>query len=106
TQYGVADDVPEGAPQMNAQAAAFYQQGMQAWAGGELVQAKTFFAQATQADPKAFQAYYSLGSIQERLGDAGALKSYEKAFQIVPEYERAIVAYGVLMARRGKTSEA
>jgi Tfp pilus assembly protein PilF len=105
-QYGVSDDLPEGAPQMNAQAAALYQQGMQAWATGDLAQAKTFFGQATQADPQAFQAFYSLGAIQERLGEAGALKSYEKAYQIVPAYERAIVAYGVLLARQGKTSEA
>lgn len=105
-QHGVADDLPPGAPRMNAQAAALYQQGMQAWATGDLAQAKAFFTQATQADPKAFQAFYSLGAIQERLGDPGALESYEKSFQIVPEYERAVVAYGVLMARGGKTSEA
>jgi Tfp pilus assembly protein PilF len=105
-QMGVPDKPPEGDIKMNAQAAAFYQQAMMLWANGDLQGAKASFVQATQADANAYQAYYSLGVIQERLGEAGALDSYEKSFEIVPKYERAMVAYGTLLAKRGKLSQA
>ena len=106
-QFGVADPVPEGAAQMNAQAAAFYAQAMVAWANGDLKQAQAFFKQSTDADPKAFQAWYSLGVVQERLGSGkSALASYEKAFTAEPEYDRAMIAYGMLLAKQGSLSEA
>ncbi len=107
-QYGVADPMPEGAgaKQMNAQAAAFYNQGMAAFAQGELKQAQAFFKQAAEADSEAFQAFYSLGVVQERLGSSGAATSYKKAFTIIPKYERAMVAYGLFLAKTGKLSKA
>lgn len=91
---------------MNAQAKGFYQQGMLAFANGQMLQAESLFKQATGADPKAYQAYYSLGVVQERLGRAGAAASYRKSFTLVPKYERAVVAYGLLLAKDGKVSEA
>jgi len=108
TQYGVAETMPPvaGATQMNAQAAALYSQGLAAFSQADLKQAQAFFLQATQADPKAFQAFYSLGVVQERLGAAGAAASYQKAFTIVPKYHRAAAAYGLLLAKRGKLSDA
>ena len=105
TQYGVADDIQ--GPKMNAQAAALYQQAMQAWAAGNLTQAEQLFTQATQADDQAFQAYYSLGVVQERLDKkSAALDSYHRAFEIVPEYDRAMVAYAMLMAKKGDLGKA
>ncbi|MCA9624944.1 MAG: tetratricopeptide repeat protein [Myxococcales bacterium] len=105
TQYGVADTVQ--GPQMNAQAAALYSQAMQAWSQGNLPQAEQLFSQATQADAKAFQAYYSLGVVQERLEKkSAALNSYRKAFEIVPEYDRAMVAHGMLLAKTGELGKA
>jgi len=105
TQYGVADTVQ--GPQMNAQAAALYQQAMQAWAAGNLTQAEQLFSQATQADPQAFQAFYSLGVVQERLEKkSAALTSYQKSFGIVKEYDRAMVAYAMLLARTGDLEKA
>lgn len=105
-QVGVADKLPDGAAKMNAQAFAHYQQGMQLWTNGDLQGAQTAFQQATQADPNAFQAFYSLGAVQERLGSAAALASYEKSFTAEPKYDRAISAYGLLQAQNGKLSEA
>ncbi len=42
---------------------------MQAFQSGDLAGAQTQFVKATQADPKAFQAFYSLGVVRERLGE-------------------------------------
>ncbi|HEY8943387.1 MAG TPA: tetratricopeptide repeat protein, partial [Polyangiaceae bacterium] len=63
--------------------------------------------QATQADSEAFQAFYSLGVVRERLGDTpGALAAYRQSATIVADYEPAIVAYAVLLARSGRPDEA
>jgi Tfp pilus assembly protein PilF len=106
-QFGVVDKVPEGAPQMSAEAMALYQQGMAAFAQGDLKQAQSFFTQATQADAKAFQAWYSLGVVQERLGSPSmAAASYKRSYDIVPKYESAIVGYGLALAKQGKVSDA
>ncbi|MCC6556865.1 MAG: tetratricopeptide repeat protein [Polyangiaceae bacterium] len=115
-QYGMSDtpssmrpyEVPAQAPRpaMNAQAATIYQGALQAFAGGDLVNARTLFQQATQADPTAHQAFYSLGVVQERLKDQGAGASYRQAFTLVPDYEPAIVAYAMLLARTGQLGEA
>ena len=114
-QYGMSDapssvrpgDVPDQArPTMNAQAAGLYQQGLQSFAGGDLVNAKAFFTQATQADPRAHQAFYSLGVVQERLRDAGASSNYRQAFTIIPDYEPAIISYAMLLSKKGSHSDA
>lgn len=93
-------------PAMNARAAALYQGGLQAFVTGDLAGARALFSQAAQADPRAHQAFYSLGVVQERLRDAGAGASYRQAFTIVPDYEPAIVAYAMLLARKGQLGEA
>jgi Tfp pilus assembly protein PilF len=93
-------------PQMNAAAAQAYRAGMQAFQNGDLAGAKAQFAKATQADPKAFQAFYSLGVVRERLGEEqSALTDYRQATLIVPDYEPAIAAYGILLARLGKPDQ-
>jgi tetratricopeptide (TPR) repeat protein len=94
-------------PAMNGSALTAYQAGMQAFQAGDLQGAKNQFVSATQADPKAYQAYYSLGVVRERLNEtSGALQAYRQATTIVSDYEPAIVAYGVLLARTGKPDEA
>jgi Tfp pilus assembly protein PilF len=94
-------------PKMNAAAEQLYRAGMQAFQTGEIDAAESQFEKATQADPKAYQAYYSLGVVRERKSNAtGALAAYAKAISVVPDYEPAIVSYGVLLAREGNTSEA
>jgi len=110
-QFGVGDQPTSGEaaqrPKMNAQAAQAYSAGMSAFQNGDLATARTQFTQATQADSEAFQAFYSLGVVRERLGDTpGALAAYRQSATIVADYEPAIVAYAVLLARSGRPDEA
>jgi tetratricopeptide (TPR) repeat protein len=101
---------PSAAPavgklQMNASAQSAYQKGVAAYSAGDLAGAKSAFQQAISADAKAYQAHYSLGVVQERLGDAGALTSYRQATTIQPDYEQGILAYALLVANKGSLSE-
>jgi len=111
-QYAVTDQPSSGAsaanrPKMNASAQQAYNAGLTAFQNGDLDGAKTQFNKAAQSDSKAYQAYYSLGVVDERLGDnAGALSAYKRAISVVPDYEPAIVSYGVLLANTGQQSEA
>ncbi|HYJ08996.1 MAG TPA: tetratricopeptide repeat protein [Polyangiaceae bacterium] len=112
-QQGGMSDAPSSGepaqerPKMSASAAAAYSAGMAAFQNGDLQGARTQFTQAAQADQKAFQAFYSLGVVKERLGDtAGALAAYRQATLIVSDYEPAIFAYAVLLARSGRADEA
>jgi Tfp pilus assembly protein PilF len=110
-QYAVTDAPTSGEaanrPKMNASAAQAYGAGMQAFQAGDLEGAKAQFQKATEADANAYQAHYSLGVVRERLNEnSGALSSYSRASTIVRDYEPAIAAYGVLMARTNRTSEA
>ena len=110
-QSGISDrPTSEGAsqrPAMNASAQQAYNAGMSAFKTGDLAGARTQFSRATQSDSKAYQAYYSLGVVQERLNElSNALASYRQATLIVPDYEPAIFAYAVLLARSGKADQA
>ena len=111
-QFAVSDSPTSGdgtaqRPAMNASALGAYNAGMQAFKAGDLQGAKNQFVAATQADPKAYQAYYSLGVVRERINEtSGALQAYRQATTIVSDYEPAIAAYAVLLARTGKPDEA
>jgi tetratricopeptide (TPR) repeat protein len=83
---------------MNGTALAAYQQGLAAFANGDLPAAKGFFKQAAEADPKAHQAFYSLAVVEERLRDSGAASNYQQAISLVPDYEPAIIGYAMLQA--------
>ena len=98
---------PAGASQMNAQAMALYQQGLSSFQAADMAAAANFFTQATQADPKAYKAYYSLGVVNERLDKtSSALSAYQKSFGIVADYVQGMVAYGLLMTKSGSVSDA
>ena len=111
-QFAIGDAPTNGEsasnrPKMNAAAEAAYTAGMAAFKNGDLAGAKTQFTQATQADSKAYQAFYSLGVVRERVNEtSGALTSYRQATTVVADYEPAIVAYAVLLARTGKPDDA
>lgn len=117
-QIGISDqpssfrpgDAPDQAPAPRAaltgQASALYQQALAAFAAGDLINARTLFTQTTQAEPQSHQAFYSLGVVQERLRDPGATASYRQAFTIVPDYEPAIIAYAMALAKKNQLSEA
>ena len=94
-------------PAMNASAAQAYGAGMSAFKIGDLAGARVQFTHATQSDSNAYQAFYSLGVVQERMNEvSNALASYRQATVIVPDYEPAIFAYAVLLARSGKADQA
>jgi tetratricopeptide (TPR) repeat protein len=93
-------------PALASGASGVYQQALQAFANGDLATAKADFEKATQADPRSHQAFYSLGVVQERLKDPGAAASYRQAFTLVPDYEPAIIAYAMLLAKKSQISEA
>ncbi len=102
---GSSSEIGKDRPKMNDAAAAYYNQGMTAFVSGDLQKAKQLFGEATKADAKAYQAYYSLGVVQERLRE-DALASYKQAFTIIKDYEPAIVAYALVKARKGQVSDA
>jgi tetratricopeptide (TPR) repeat protein len=92
---------------MNASARAAYDRGLAAWNTGDLNGAKAGFIEATQADPKAYQAHFSLGTVLERLGDqTGAMNAYRESFTALNSYEPAIVAYAQVLAKKGSLTEA
>jgi tetratricopeptide (TPR) repeat protein len=111
-RVGISDAPSGGAsrvvrPTMNAAAAALYSAGMRSFQAGDLDDAASQFTKATDADPSAYQAYYSIGVVRERMGNGtGALSAYSKAISVVSDYEPAIVAYAVLTARDGNPEPA
>jgi len=108
--YGMSDAPSSGGgaagPKMNSEAAGYYQQGMSLFVRGDLANAKAQFIQATKADPRAHQAYYSLGVVQERLRDSAAASSYRQSYKLVPDYEPAILAYAMYKAKKGGLADA
>jgi tetratricopeptide (TPR) repeat protein len=94
-------------PQMNAPALAYYNQGVAAFGNADLSAAAQAFTQAVQADPQAFKAHYSLGVVQERLGNSGAASAaYQQSFTVQPDFVDGMVAYALLQAATGNLSEA
>ena len=93
---------PADWPRMNPAARSAYEAGMRAFLAGDLESAARHLEGAERADPRAFRAVYSFGVVQQRLGKDGvALKAFQRAFGIVGQYEPAIVAYALLLARGG-----
>jgi tetratricopeptide (TPR) repeat protein len=111
-QFAISDKPSSGTsgparPQMSANAAQAYSAGLTAFQQGNLEEADRQFKAAAAADANAYQAQYSLGVVEERLGNrASALAAYQKALSIVPDYEPAIVAYALLMARTDHAADA
>ncbi len=94
-------------PKLNDAALAAYRAGMDAFQKGDLDGAQAQFIKATEADSNAYSAFYGLGVVRERLGNSsGALSAYGKAITVVPDYEPAIVSYGLLTAREGNADAA
>jgi tetratricopeptide (TPR) repeat protein len=87
---------------MSATAAQAYHAGLQAFAAGDLEGARAQFGRALSADSRAYQAHFSMGALLEQQGKRReAIAAYERALQIVPDYEPAIAAHADLLARTG-----
>src|SRR5690349_8412011 len=67
-QYAVTDVPTSGEasnrPKMSSSAASAHAAGLQAFQSGDLEGARTQFAKASDADPNAYQAAYSLGVVR------------------------------------------
>lgn len=96
----------ENRPKLSPEAARPYAIGLTAFRSGDLGTAQREFQKAVVADPRGYQAYYSLGAVKERLDDlGGAEAAYQKSVEIVTDYEPAIVAYALLLARTDRAAQ-
>lgn len=94
-------------PEMSGAAKKSYAAGQKSFARGDLQGARKQYEKALSEDPKAYEAALSLGAVEEHLGAGGkAAKAYQASLAIVPDYEPAIVAYAMLMARQGNYDSA
>ncbi len=94
-------------PEMSGAASGAFESGKKAFLAGDLRGALTQYKGAVQADSRAYEAHFAQGVVFERLGQTGkAVQSYRQAVRVVPDYEEAIVAYGVLLAKEGELDSA
>src|SRR5688572_8808123 len=104
-QVGVVDSA--GTSGLEGSAKSAYEKGWQAWLNGDLQNAKKGFQEAQSLAPKSPAPPYSLGIVQERLGDlSGAQQSYRAAFTANPEHEISMCAYALSLAHAGHGGEA
>ena len=94
-------------PTMSNKVEKSYKNGQKAFGKGDLSGAQTQFQAAITDDKNAYLAHYSLGIVQERLGNiSGATKSYRKAIDIVSDHDPSIVAYCLVLARQSNYDQA
>ncbi len=104
-QVGVVEGA--GTSGLTGSAKSAYDRGWQAWLAGDLAGAKKGFQEAMSLDSKSPAPPYSLGVVQERLGDlAGAQQSYRTAFSNNPDHELSMCAYALSLANSGHAGEA
>jgi tetratricopeptide (TPR) repeat protein len=94
-------------PAMSTAADQAYQAANAAFARGDMDGAEAGFRDALGKDPRAFRAYYALGTVLERKNNSGeAEREYEKSLELVPDFEPPIVALTSLYLRDGRVSQA
>jgi tetratricopeptide (TPR) repeat protein len=104
-QVGVVDGA--GTSGLSGSARSAYEKGWTAWINGDLQTAKKQFQEASSLDSKSPSPLYSLGVVQERLGQtADAQQSYRQAFTVAPDHELSMCAYALSLAGSGHTGEA
>jgi len=104
-QVGVVDGA--GTSGLSGSAKGAYDAGWQAWLKGDLPTAKTKFQEAASLDPKSPSPPYSLGVVNEHLGDkAGAQQAFRAAFSNTPDHELSMCAYALSLASSGSGGEA
>jgi tetratricopeptide (TPR) repeat protein len=92
---------------MNAQAAAYFEQGVAAFGTADLAGAQQAFLAATRADARAYRAHFGLATVHERMGNVpAALAAYEQSFAAYPEFVEGVVAYARLQADSGNPADA
>lgn len=104
-QVGVVDGA--GGSGLTGSAKSAYEKGWQAWLAGDLQNAKKYFSEAGSLDPKSPSPPYSLGIVEERLGDvSGAQQAYKNAFTNDPKHEISMCAYALSLANSGRAGDA
>lgn len=104
-QVGVVEGA--GTSGLTGSARSAYDAGWQAWLKGDLATAKKQFQEAGAADPKSPAPPYSLGVVEEHLGNlAAAQQAYRTAFTNAPTHELSMCAYAISLANKGSGGEA
>lgn len=94
-------------PVLSGDAKEAHDAGRKAFSSGDLSGAKSQFTKATKADAQAYESFYALGLVQERLkANKEALAAYKQSFTIVADYEPAMLAFALLTARQGNAESA
>lgn len=104
-QVGVIDGA--GTSGLSGAAKSAYEAGFQAWLKGDLAGAKKGFQEAATLAPKSPSPPYSLGVVNEYLGDrAGAQQAFRTAFSNAPDHELSMCAYALSLTNAGSAGEA
>lgn len=94
-------------PTMSSKARKAFDDGVAAAANDESVGAETAFQSALKRDPNAYPALHNLGVLSDRAGKEGeANRYYQRALQILPDYEPAARGLATILVRRGKVQDA
>jgi tetratricopeptide (TPR) repeat protein len=104
-QVGVIDGA--GTSGLSGSAKSAYESGWQAWLKGDLATAKKQFQEAASLAPKSPSPPYSLGVVEEHLGNlSGAQQAYRSAFSNDPDHELSMCAYALSLANNKSPGEA
>lgn len=99
--------VGAGSSGLEGSAKSAYEVGWQAWLKGDLATAKKQFVEAQGLAPKSPAPPYSLGVVEEHLGNlAAAQQAYRTAFSNDPQHEFSMCAYALSLANNKSTGEA
>jgi predicted Zn-dependent protease len=72
----------------------------------QLDKARELLSRATEIEPNDAVAHYELGKVLEAQNDsAGALREYERAFQLAPTLADAHYGFGILAGRNGQAGD-
>lgn len=104
-QVGVVEG--SGSSGLEGSAKSSYEAGWQAWLRGDLPTAKAKFQEAGSAAPKSPAPPYSLGIVEEHMGNlSAAQQSYRAAFSNDPDHELSMCAYALSLANNKSPGEA
>jgi tetratricopeptide (TPR) repeat protein len=104
-QVGVVEGA--GTSGLDGAAKSAYDAGWQAWLKGDLPTAKSKFTEAGSLAPKSPSPPYSLGVVEDHLGNAsGAQQAYRTAFTNDPTHELSMCAYALSLANGKSAGEA
>lgn len=96
-----------GTSGLEGSAKSAYEAGFQAWMRGDLPTAKAKFQDAQGLAPKSPAPPYSLGVVEEHLGNlSAAQQAYRAAFTNDPDHELSMCAYALSLANNKSPGEA